>query len=87
MGLKIAFDDKKFAKGENEIIGIQGLAAAPNGGSVVIHDDDVKAWEESHDMKLKDAFKDSDIVKVTESANPKEVEEPVPTLETEGGES
>jgi hypothetical protein len=85
MGLKIAIDDKKFAKGEDEIIGIQGLAAVPNGGSVVISDAEVAAWEEAHDMKVQDAFKDSDVVKVTNAADPKPEPEPEPVPNEEGG--
>lgn len=87
MGLKISLDDKKFAKGD--VVGIPGLAAVPNGDSVIVSSADVEAWEEVRGVKLKDALEGS-AFKFAQAADPKEEEEPEPVpdrqLEAEGEE-
>lgn len=78
MGLRISINDKKF--GKDEIISIQGIAAVPNGGSVVISDADAELWAQTHGRKLEDAFEDSETVKIAKAADPKPEEE-MPSME------
>ncbi len=80
MGLKISLDDKKF--GKEDVVGIPGLAAVPNGGSVIVSDADLKAWEEQRGIKLKDALEGS-AFKTAQASDPKEEEEPEPISDRE----
>jgi hypothetical protein len=82
VGLKISLDDKKFAK--DDVVAISGLAAVPNGGSVVVSDADLATWEEANGVKLKDAL-DGSAFKLAQAADPK-VEEEAASAEAEGEE-